>query len=212
MRIRSLYELTQFLDNQLSWRKRELTTLRAIIEKSRNHEKEILVRGAICLLFAHWEGFVSGAAEAYISFVISERLKLKELTPNFIGLGLKSEIQKTGLSDKPVLYTELTERILSDLNEDFRVDSNRAINTKSNLNVDVLNDILCLIGVEPDLYLAKRPIINQRLVQNRNAIAHGGRPDMLDDYQDLHDNVIQLIGWVRDDMKMPLSLGIIDAI
>ena len=66
--------------------------------------------------------------------------------------------------------------MLSDLNEIFRVDSDQAINTKSNLNVDVLNDILSLIGIEPDAYLAKRPIINQRLVESRNAIAHGGRP------------------------------------
>ena len=112
MRIRSLPELTGFLEKQLSWRKRELTTLRAIVEKSRNHEKEILVRGAVCLLYAHWEGFVSDAAKAYISFVVSERLRLRELAPNFIGLGLKAEIQKTGHSDKPLLYTELTERMV----------------------------------------------------------------------------------------------------
>ena len=87
------------------------------------------------------------------------------------------------------------------------MDSDQAINTKSNLNVDVLNDILSLIGIEPDAYLAKRPIINQRLVESRNAIAHGGRPDMLSDYQDLHDDVIQLIGWVRNDIENAAVTG-----
>ena len=200
MRARSLSALQEILDKQLSWRKRELTTLRRAIDKSRSHEKEILTRGAVCLLYAHWEGFVSLAAKAYLSFVVSERLNLKDLAPNFIGLGLKTDIQETGRSDKPVLYTELTKRMRSNLDERFRVDWRSAIQTKSNLNVDVLSDILRLVGIDPTSYLGKRPIINQRLVDSRNIIAHGGRLEVSIDYDRLHEDVLQLMGWVRDDI------------
>ena len=86
MRIRSIYELTQLLERQLSWRKRELTTIRAVIEKSVDSEKAVLLRGAMCLLYAHWEGFISIAAKAYVSFVVSRHLKLRDVTPNTISV------------------------------------------------------------------------------------------------------------------------------
>ena len=208
MRIRSIYELTQLLERQLSWRKRELTTIRAVIEKSVDSEKAVLLRGAMCLLYAHWEGFISIAAKAYVSFVVSRHLKLRDVTPNFVGLGLKTEIQETGQSNKPELYTQLSEKMTSDLSEEFNVDSESVINTRSNLKVDVLHDILSLIGIESDSYLAKRPIVDQRLVDNRNVIAHGGRPEILnDDFVQLHADIIQLMDRFRDDVEEAASKG-----
>lgn len=208
MRIRSLSQLTELLDSQLAWRKRELTTIRAIIEKSVESEREVLLRGAVCLLYAHWEGFISTAAKAYISFVVSRHLKLRELTPNFVGLGLKTEIQLAGKSNRPVLYTQLSEKMTSDLTDEFNVDSERVINTGSNLKVDVLLGILSLVGIESDSYLAKRPIVDQRLVDNRNIIAHGGRPAIVnDDFVQLQGDIILLMDAFRDDIEEAASKG-----
>ena len=166
------------------------------------------MRGAVCLLYAHWEGFISIAAKAYVSFVISRQLKLRDLTPNFVGLALKTEIQETGKSNKPELYTQLSSKMTSDLTEEFNVDSESAISTRSNLKVDVLHGIMCQVGIESDSYLAKRPIVDQRLVDNRNVIAHGGRPEILNyDFVQLHVDIIQLMDRFRDDIEEAASEG-----
>ena len=208
MRIRSRYELTRLLDGQLSWRKRELTTIRAVIEKSVDSEKAVLLRGAVCLLYAHWEGFISIAAKAYVSFVVSRQLKLQDLTPNFVGLSLRSEIQETGQSNKPELYTQLSEKMTSDLTEEFNVNSESVINARSNLTVDVLSGILSQVGIEPASYLAKRPIVDQRLVDSRNVIAHGGRPEIFnDEFAQLHSDIIELMDRFRDDIEEAAAEG-----
>ena len=191
-----------FLDDQLSWRKRELTTIRAIIQKSRRHETDIIIRSAICLLYAHWEGFVSNAAKAYVSYVVLQNFRLRDLTPNFIALGLRSDIQEAGRSNKPILHTQLTEKVLNGSMERFRVDWETAITTSSNLKIDVLSEILCVLGIDPKIYMARKPIIDQRLVDNRNIIAHGGRPAIAEDeYETLHEDVMQLIEWIRTDIE-----------
>ena len=69
MRIRSQYELSEYLSGSLSRRKREVTTIKFLVSRARTHEVEPLLRAAICLLYAHWEGFVREAATAYLSYV-----------------------------------------------------------------------------------------------------------------------------------------------
>ena len=179
-----------------------MTTLKAMIDRSRPHEREILIRSAICILYAHWEGFVSEAAKAYVSFVSLQGLKLRDLTPNFVALGLRSDIQEAGRSNKATLHLRLTEKLLSEMREPFQVNWQNAISIQSNLNANILREVLSTIGVDPRDYMAKRPIINQRLVDNRNIIAHGGRPEMsLDEYETLHSDVLQLIEWIRTDIE-----------
>ena len=86
MSIRTLIELGEFLDSELSWRKKELTTLRFLVRRTRRHEVNALLRAAICMLYAHWEGFVKAAATGYVCYVNTRRLKYRELSPNFVAL------------------------------------------------------------------------------------------------------------------------------
>ena len=207
MRIRTQSELNDYLDRQISWRKRELTTLKAMIDKSRPHERGILIRSAVCILYAHWEGFVSESANAYVNFVSLQGLKLRDLTPNFIALGLRADIQEAGRSNKATLHLRLTEKILFEMREPFRANWENAISAQSNLNANILHEVLSTIGIDSGSYMAKRPIINQRLVDNRNIIAHGGRPEMdLDEYEILHSDVLQLIEWIRTDIENAAAL------
>ena len=80
------------MDDELAWRKRELTTLKHMVERARSHEKVFLLRAAVCVLYAHWEGFVKAAATSYASFVDAQGLRYRDLAPNFVALGLRAEI------------------------------------------------------------------------------------------------------------------------
>ena len=202
MRIRSLTQLAQFLDGDLSWRKRELTTLKFMLGRHRPHERVLLLRAAVCVLYAHWEGFVKAAATSYVSFVATQGLRYHDLTPNFVALGLRTEISRAGQSDKPTIRTALTTKLILGLSEHANIDWENSVNTRSNLNTDTLNEIICLLGLEGNDYLLKKQLLDQRLLGNRNLIAHGQRVEIeLDEYSGLHDEVIQLLQNFRSDVE-----------
>ena len=208
MKVRSLTELAQFLDDDLAWRKRELTTLRLWLDKSRRqHETAILLRAAVCLLYAHWEGFVKAAATGYVSYVATLGLEYRDLTPNFVALGLWSEISQAGESELPTLRTGLTTRLSSGLSERASINWEPSTDAGSNLNSKTLNEILCAVGLDSSEYLLKKPIIDQRLLANRNAIAHGERrPEFgVDDYAGLNDDIVQLVERFRTDIENAAS-------
>ena len=204
MKVRSLIELTQLLDDELAWRKRELTTLKVWLGKPRRqHETAIFLRAAICLLYAHWEGFVKAAAAGYISYVATRGLKYQDLAPNFVALGLWSDISEAGLSKSPTLRIALTTKLITGLAERANVNWDPMIYIGSNLNFKTLNGILCAMGVDNKEYLLKKPIIDQRLLANRNAIAHGDRRPEIepDDYAGLNDDIVQLVERFRTDIE-----------
>ena len=115
MRIRSLDQLIQALDDDLVWRKRELTTVNFMLANPRTHQRSPLMRAAICLLYAHWEGFVKTAATSYVSFIATRGLRYRDLTPNFVALGLRTEIREAGQSNRPMNHTAIVARLMSDL-------------------------------------------------------------------------------------------------
>ena len=202
MTIRSLTALSALLDEELTWRKRELTTLKFLIEQARRHERTLLLRAAQCVLYAHWEGFIKAASIGYVSFVASRGLRYSDLSPNFVALGLRGEIVQAGQSDKPTAHTTLTRRLISDLSESADIDWEHSVNTRSNLNTDILNEIYCLLGLDSRSYLLKKQLLDQKLVGVRNLVAHGVKVDIeLDDYVALYDEVMQLLQMFRTDVE-----------
>ena len=94
-------------------------------------------------------------------------------------------------------------RLMSGLSERSTINWEQAIDTGSNLNSSTLGEILCVVGVDATDYLIKSPIIDEKLLANRNAIAHGERrPEFeADDYATLHDDIIQLVERFRPDIE-----------
>jgi HEPN superfamily protein len=107
VKVRSLSELTEYLDDELAWRKRELTTAKFAIARGRPHEQTMAIRGGICLLYAHWEGFVKKAAEAYLELVSRRGLRLAEVQPNIVAAALHGQITIAGKSNRATLRTTL---------------------------------------------------------------------------------------------------------
>ena len=202
MRIQSLDQLARFLDEELSWRKRELTTLKFVLGKARPHEKELLLRAAVCVLYAHWEGFVKAAAICYVSFVATRRLRYSDLTPNFVALGFRQDISQAGKSNRPTVHTALMEKLMLGLDDRAEIDWEHSVDTYSNLNAKALIEILCLLGLSREEYQLKGQLLDQKLVMNRNLVAHGKRLDIdLEDYSGLHDEIVQLVEKFRTDVE-----------
>ena len=203
MRIRSLTQLTEALDDDLAWRKRELTTVNLMLSNPRRHQRGPLLRAAICLLYAHWEGFIKTAATGYVSFVAHRGLSYRDLTPNFVALGLRREIVDAGESKTPTIHhTELVAKLMSGLSDSFQIDWQNSVNVRSNLNSKVLREVLALLGLDGNDYLSKGPLLDEKLLANRNRVAHGERVEIdSDDYGMLHNEIIQLADWFNTDVQ-----------
>jgi len=206
-KIRSPSQLSDLLDEEIAWRKKELTTVNFMISSRRKHERKVLLRSAICALYAHWEGFVKATATAYVCFVATQGLKYSELTPNFIALGLRSRISSAGLAKKLAPYAELTTYLLFGLAAKANIPWNEAIDTQSNLSSEVLHDILCALGLDGTSYLTKKALIDESLVRNRHQVAHGQHLDIeQSDYELVYGEVIRLMEQFRTDVENAASL------
>ena len=58
MNIRTQEDLGEFLDRELAWRKKELSLVKLSLDSSRTEQIPSSVRAGICMLYAHWEGFI----------------------------------------------------------------------------------------------------------------------------------------------------------
>ena len=202
MRIRSVAELVEVLDDDLAWRKRELTTVNFMLANPRQHQGYVLLRAAICLLYAHWEGFIKTAAVGYVSYVAHRGLRYRDLTPNFVALALRAEIQNAGQSSRPSIHTGIVDRLMSDLSENAEIDWQNSVVTRSNLNSNALSEILVLLGLDNSNYLTKGPFLDEKLLANRNRVAHGERVEIdSSDYEALHSEIIQLAEWFNTDVQ-----------
>ena len=202
MKIRSLTELSETLDDDLVWRKKELTAISLMLTKSRPHQQTPLLRVAICLLYAHWEGFVKTAATSYVSFVAHQGLRYRDLATNFVALGLRREIREAGQSNQTSIHIKLTARLMSDLSDRAEINWQNSVDTRSNLNSETLREILSLLGLDNQDYLSKGQLLNEKLLANRNLVAHGKRVEIeLADYDMLHTEIIQLIERFNTDVQ-----------
>lgn len=65
MALRTAEQLSDKLSEELVWRKKELSEVKSLIEtKFPPYKHNALIRSGICLLYAHWEGFVKLAANS----------------------------------------------------------------------------------------------------------------------------------------------------
>ena len=201
MPVRTEQELTDYLNRDLSWRKRELTTINLQVQNARDHIRKIMVRSGVCLLYAHWEGFLRGGARGYLEFVATRRLRLQELRSNFLVAGLYQEIHNLAQRPSVELSLQLIDAVLDDRRRftGFHEDTTSA---RSNLGSRMLRELFSVVGIDSNEYLSKNVMIDKRLVQNRNIVAHGEHFHMTpEDYLELHGAIIEMMNRFRNDLE-----------
>lgn len=202
MKIRSTIALNEFFDNELSWRKRELTTIKLLLDSRRLHEQQALLRASMCILYAHWEGFVKKATTGYLNYVALKGLRYCDLAPNFVALGLRARLRAAEESNRMTVHTEVTSFLLSDMQEKTNLPWCDVINTAGNLNSDVLREIFHLLALNYTAYETKKVLIDEKLLGCRNRIAHGEQFDLeVSDYKTTHAEIISLIEMFRNDLE-----------
>ncbi|HZV69561.1 MAG TPA: MAE_28990/MAE_18760 family HEPN-like nuclease [Saprospiraceae bacterium] len=194
MKIRSKAELIDLLDADLAWRKKELTNLKNDINTATMHKVDTAVRAGTVLLYAHWEGFTKSAAEKYLLFVKSKKLKLNELSNCFLAIAIRQQLTSFTSTSKSTVHVQLLDFIYSTLNDRANINTDKVIKTESNLNYSILREILTTIGIDCTPYELKENLIDGKLIHYRNTIAHGH--DLIFDrteYSIIHSEILNML-------------------
>jgi hypothetical protein len=197
-RIRTFEELQQNLNDELTWRRKELGIIKSLIPQAKSTSKisttEVVncyVHSGIALLYAHWEGFVKVAGNLYLEYIIFQRLKYEDLTNNFVAMAAKKHLSDFGFSNKVTDHIKVADFFLSGLGE--RCTHFATIETKSNLSTAVLKEILSALGLDYRDYETKANLI-EALRNTRNNIAHGRFSTVdVDMFLEYHDKMIDLM-------------------
>jgi hypothetical protein len=199
--IRTQEDLYDRLSSELAWRKRELGAIKSLV-RSRSfsdRKQKAVIRSGITVLYAHWEGYVRAASSAYLEFVRARRLRYEQLAINFVALGSKKEIYKRAASKKPREWNMVAEFFLDGMSS--RCSLPKSLDTGANLNSSILRDVVSALGLNYDLFSSSEKLIDERLVRNRNSIAHGDHLVIeKSSFIELLDRVISLMEVFRNEI------------
>jgi hypothetical protein len=175
MIIQSEDRLFELLDEDLAWRKKELSSIMNSIHLAYEKNEDVAVRIGVTMLYAHWQGYVKNAGNWYINYLKQLNLKYKDLTDNFITLSMKKKIKDCSTSNKTVTYLQVVHVLVNELGEVADIPYKNAIDTTSNLNYEIFSDIIFTLGLNLNYYSTKKNLIDTMLLESRNKIAHGER-------------------------------------
>ncbi|HEV3210090.1 MAG TPA: MAE_28990/MAE_18760 family HEPN-like nuclease [Chthoniobacterales bacterium] len=201
MKVRSVTELQELLDSEFAWRIKELSLIKGTIHQADGPAQKAFLRAGIPILYAHWEGFVKIASTAYIDFVNRQKLRHEELSPCFVAMAARRHLENFGQAKKARIHIEVVKFFLDNLTERASLGDFSGLQTKSNLNAEVFENIACAIGVNPVNYEAKFKFLDESLLRRRNE-AHGAYLDIdKDSFDDLLQEVLTLLRQYKTDIE-----------
>lgn len=201
MKIRNIEELQNRLDDDFAWRRKELTVIYTNVISSKKNQSNTNIRIGVVMLYAHWEGFIKNAAEIYLIYVSSKKLTYNELQNNFIAISLKSKLTVFQETNKNTIHTELVDFLLGNLNIRAQIPVENVIKTQSNLNSNILREILSIIGVDYSQYELKEKYIDSQLLSIRNSIAHGQNPNIDEiEFAELYKEITDLMNSIKNEI------------
>lgn len=157
----------------IDWRNAELAELKVILHKAHLTpiQRETFMRYTIPAIYAIWEGFVKKSMGLYSKAINSSKMPIVLLNENLLTHAITAN-DKLALDRARTNYKtqkEFSLYISEFLKKDFPMDN--TIPTKSNINSEVLSDILQRFN----LGCVEKQLNNKldKLLRFRNTIAHG---------------------------------------
>ena len=187
------------IQKDIDWRMSELGSLKSIPLRYKllEHHREMVIKYTIPSIYALWEGFVKTSFKCYVSEINSLNLAINDVHINLLVNSLTS-IDKLRLENPRNSFKtkkEFTEHYLAAISRPFKLAE--VIPTGSNVNFEVINEILLLFNLELLPKQFDKPL--NKLVNFRNSIAHGEiqipikMKDVEDFTQLLNDLMVEII-------------------
>jgi hypothetical protein len=167
-------DLSDIFDQDLTWRRKELSDMKAAVKAADFSAKPVLLRALTTMAYAHWEGFVRTCANRYFEFLILRKKPYSEFERQIY---VNTFLAKLDALHQGRVSLEMRCKLVNDILDGttgrFGYVNPTLIDTKSNLNTDVVKDICLICAVDPSHFEAQRTLIDVVLLKRRNAIAHG---------------------------------------
>ena len=170
----SAEDFTNQIISDRTWRLREISDLKSAIRQSDQTMEKVLLRALVTISYAHWEGHVRNSAMLYLTHIALRKFDYSRLNPQFMKNYFLPRLSalsasKVSLASKCALLDD----ILSSANKKFSRVNDDLVNTKSNLNSEVLREICLICGISSASFEAYESFIDVILLKRRNDIAHG---------------------------------------
>jgi hypothetical protein len=193
--IRTLADLQSEMAADFAWRKKELHALKTmVIQNKDTHHRDLFIRAATTLLYAHWEGFIKSIGGHYLEFVARKQLKHEDLQSNFLAVALNPLIRDLAAASKLKHCLEIAAFFREEASARSSLNWKAGVNTKSNLKSSVFQEIVRMLGLDYSRFSTKEKLLDEKLLKNRNLIAHGQYLLLQStDYLDLHDEVLAMM-------------------
>ena len=197
------HDFSAILDGDLSWRRRELSDLKAAIKTADLHSKPVLLRAIIAMSYAHWEGYVRTCANRYFEHLTLRKKAFVEFERQIYVNSILGRLDalhrsRVSLDERCKLINDILDSgadRFSYLNPDL-------VDTRSNLNTDVIKDICKICGIDSHHFENNRTFLDVLLLKRRNAIAHGQQEFIQsDEIDDLVRNILALMGSFRNPLE-----------
>ncbi|HEX4374926.1 MAG TPA: MAE_28990/MAE_18760 family HEPN-like nuclease [Puia sp.] len=209
MNIRTKIDLKDSLDKDFGWRKPELSQILFSVKGSNGITKNVAIRTAVLLLYAHWEGFVKHAANAYLNYVKSQGLIYEELQNCFVAISMRQKITQFEETNKSTIHTQFVEYFRTCTKQIATINDKNVITTASNLKSAILREILTTIGIDYTPYDLKSNLIDEQLLNYRNTIAHGEYLKINQkDYILLHDEILSMMASIKTSIENAVVLNL----
>lgn len=201
IKIKTVEKLEELLMQDFAWRKKEMLSLKILVEKDEVNEP-ILLRAGIALLCAHFEGFIKRASNCYIGYVAEQKELYGDLKKNFAALKMEKEFKSCALSEKHSVHKKLLmmhDNLATKTFKEKYDENSPFISTHSNPSSKELKEILETIGVESDIFETKATYIDSSLLEKRHHVVHGERSDLdKEDFLITFEIIIELIEKYKD--------------
>ncbi|MFD1190792.1 MAE_28990/MAE_18760 family HEPN-like nuclease [Phenylobacterium conjunctum] len=201
--------LAEQLSRDRTWRIREISDLKVAVKRADSSLRQVLLRSLVTICYAHWEGSVRLAARKYLEHIALRKFRFDQLNPQFLRNYFLPRLASLANSKGSISERcDIVDEILSGPGNQFKRVNEDLVNTKSNLNYDVLKDICLVCGISLDAFEGRETFIDIVLLKRRNAIAHG--EDTLIGLEDLDlvaDGTVELMRAFGDALENHAYLG-----
>ena len=151
-----------------------MSDLKSAILSADTISKRVLLRALVAMDYAHWEGYVRASAEKYFTHITLKKRFFRELDQQFYMNSFLARLDAFFQSKRSTQKScEFITSVLASEDSRFSFINKDIIDTKSNLNADVIKDLCFVCGFNGDFFEEKRIFIDVTLLKRRNAIAHG---------------------------------------
>lgn len=201
MKIRSTDHLLDFLDSEMAWRLKEIHELRSSVIAAKGRNVDVHVRAGVAMLYAHWEGFIKGAANAYVAYLAHRADRNRDLQDCFVALGMKAALAQLGVSNKAASAVAAVSFLRNEQDQAVRL-SKATISSDSNLNSDVFRNIVDWLGLDCTQYTTRFPLLDETLLASRNGIAHGEFLQIdASRFHTLVEEILEMLRWFKTDIE-----------